>query len=491
MTSRNDRATTLLPPDRTTFGRVLSLLWFLVSATGTMMGCSDDPSPVLVDIELVELDRRPPGAVFVNPIVQSRGADPHMTFLDGEYFLLTTASSSGATVRHAATVAGLADAVPTVLWEAGRDGSPCCHWWAPELHRLDGRHQLYVSAGPNILAQRMFVLESEDAFGPYELRRIGPDVWSIDHSVLEVASGERYLVWSGHLPSSLDQGLFIARMSSPVEIESDFVMISSPDEDWERRDGRRINEGPIALELRDQIHLVFSASHSQTDDYCLGAITLEPGGDPLRAASWTKSNGCLFEKNADASVYGPGHGSFVASPDGSEIFNVYHAHVEPSDGTSWPTRFTRMQQIGSRRSGQPVFGRPVSADTELAVPSGEPGSDRTRVEAEYGVMDDSVEVVWDREASSGQSARARVAGLTFPPVDAGPSGSSSLLLRYRAEEAVSVTVEFRGVSRSLRLPATGGRYLAARFPAPLPQGRHEVVLTVDTGELWVDALESE
>ena len=64
------------------------------------------------------------------------------------------------------------------------------------------------------------------------------------------------------------------------------------------------------------LFLTYSASGCRTDSYCLGLLTLRPGGDPLNVADWTKSPNPVFTTAADSSAYAPGHNGFSVSRSG-------------------------------------------------------------------------------------------------------------------------------------------------------------------------------
>lgn len=50
-----------------------------------------------------------------------------------------------------------------------------------------------------------------------------------------------------------------------------------------------MNEGPAAMYYGGKTYLTFSASYCWTTSYQLGLLTYKGSGDPLLAASWTKS----------------------------------------------------------------------------------------------------------------------------------------------------------------------------------------------------------
>ncbi len=197
----------------------------------------------------------------------------------------------------------------------------------------------------------MYVLRSDSPEGPFEmLGRISSpdDRWAIDGTVLEL-DGELYFIWSGWEDDEDGrQSLYLAHMSDPATIDSERVLISAPEKKWEQN-GMPINEGPEILKTEDAVYLVYSASGSWTDDYCLGMLRLI-GRDPTQPAAWAKCPIPVLKKASGA--YGPGHCSFVDGPDGETHYVVYHANAE--SGTGWSGRSVRIREYRVIR-GVPVF----------------------------------------------------------------------------------------------------------------------------------------
>src|SRR5690606_10451480 len=76
----------------------------------------------------------------------------------------------------------------------------------------------------------------------------------------------------------------------------------------------------------------------------------------------------FMQMDQEAGVFGPGHNTFVKSPDGSEDWIIYHATSGLHDG--WSNRKARAQKITWDEDGLPVLGSPLSLDTAIEVPSG-------------------------------------------------------------------------------------------------------------------------
>jgi GH43 family beta-xylosidase len=321
----------------------------------------------------------PSGRTFTNPI-RTQGPDPFMVHYNGFYYLVTTTWNNTITMRRSATLGGIATTPNTVVYNLSSQPNGCCNMWAPELHLLTGpngtRWYLYYTASQNVSnylpTQRIHVLESAglDPMGPYTFRGdlLDPtqnNTWELDGSILQLG-GQLYLLGTFYNGS---QPMFIRPMSNPWTASGTRRILSTPTLSWETVGGA-VNEGPEVLQRNGQTFIVFSASHCSTPDYKMGLLRYN-GGDPLNSSSWVKSPNPIFVRNNAASVYGPGHGNFFKSPDGTEDWMVYHANSSTSQGCDI-NRTTRAQKISWNADGTPNLGVPVALGTPLAVPSGEP-----------------------------------------------------------------------------------------------------------------------
>ncbi|MDQ0058756.1 glycoside hydrolase family 43 protein [Paenibacillus harenae] len=305
-----------------------------------------------------------------NPILGS-GADPWVIRKEGTY-IYTHTTGDHIKLWKSDTLSGIGSGEGKVVWTPPGSGPQSRSIWAPEIHFIDGRYYIYFAAddGKNE-NHRMYVLESvgDDAFGPYVNRGQITDStnkWAIDGTVLQIGRA-LYFIWSGwEDDENIRQNLYIAPMSNPWTISGKRIEISRPDRAWERIGEPNVNEGPVTLIRNNRIFLIYSASGSWTDDYCLGMLSAKLDDDPLRPESWKKHDRPVFARTD--TVFGPGHNSFAKSPDGSEDWIVYHAAV--SKGAGW-NRNVRMQPFSWNEDGTPHFGAPVDTATALRLPSGE------------------------------------------------------------------------------------------------------------------------
>jgi GH43 family beta-xylosidase len=354
---------------------------------------ADDDLLVIAEPEALARAFEPAPASFCNPIVAAvhpaGSADPSVVFHDGHYHYCRSLADGALGIARARRLQDIGRAEMVVVWRP----EPGTMWsreiWAPELQRVQGRWVIYFAAsdGHN-RNHRMYALEAEgdDLQGRWHFKgRIAAptDTWAIDGIAVEHAGG-LYFVWSGwrRNDDGFPQVLYIAPMSDPFTISGERVEIAAPALAWEQR-GASLLEGPAVLYRDGRVFIAYSASASWTDDYALGLLVFE-GGDILSPAAWRRIESPVFAQCRDAGVYGPGHNSFVTSPDGREDWMVYHAIGRSGGG--WAARSVRAQRITWRADGLPDFGRPVGAGVPVIEPSGTPCL-RPKEEAELALAD--------------------------------------------------------------------------------------------------------
>lgn len=339
-------------------------------------------------VTLVGVPGTPASAVgvgtFYNPIMNNDytgGGDPWITRVNNEY-VYTQSQGTHISIWRSPTITGMGAAPSKVVFRE-QDVSGLSELWAPEAHYINGLWYIYF-AGIRDGHRTMKVLRSanSDPWSSYTyVGNLFPTItaWSIDATIGYI-NNVRYVLWSGTpsqtIHGGFPQNIYIARLDNP-EVASTFpVMISTPTHAWEQSVGA-VNEGPQFLQRNGKTFIIYSADGSWSDAYKLGRLNYN-GGDPLDAGSWSKHPSPVFQSAGD--VWGPGHGSFTMSPDGTEWWNIYHA--AKYSGAGW-NRSIRAQIVNWNADDTPNFGTPISPDIPQTHPSGEsPG--RVNFEAEDG-----------------------------------------------------------------------------------------------------------
>ncbi|WP_197479905.1 family 43 glycosylhydrolase [Paenibacillus swuensis] len=314
------------------------------------------------------------GGTFKNTLSPMDTPDPSVVYKDGYYYMTFTHNGTDIMVLKSRTI-DFKQAQRKIVWLPDVGTAYSAELWAPEIQWIQGKWYIYFAADDGLNENhRMFALQAdtEDPMGAYTFKgQIGDasDKWAIDGLVMEYKE-KLYFVWSGWEGDVNErQNTYIAPMSDPLTISGERVRLSTPDMDWEQAGGPPfIQEGQSILHHEDRVHIVYSGAGSWTPYYSLGMLSLKENGDPLSAADWVKAEKPLMTMNAKASVYGPGHNSFTSSPDGRELWIVYHATSREDDG--WNNRKARAAKVTWDENGNPLFGEPLSLRTAIHVPSG-------------------------------------------------------------------------------------------------------------------------
>lgn len=320
-------------------------------------------------MEIYEAETNYTYRTFKNPVLGS-GADPWV-IRDGDDYYYCYSGGNGVCVNKIESLDKITSEGGTKVYTAPEGTMYSAEYWAPELHKINGKWYIYVAAddGDNY-NHRMYVLEctGDDPTDRYEMKgkiTDSTDKWAIDGTILQY-KGECYFIWSGWEGDvNVAQNIYIAHMSDPWTIDSERVELSRPQFRFEKLGGTpSINEGPVALVAPsgETVHIVYSGSGSWSDFYCLGILTFSGEGDILDADNWTKSKEAIFEKTDD--VFGPGHCSFTTAADDS-LWIVYHANLV--SGSGWGGRSVWTQQVGWDGDNL-VLGTPASPSTEHKLP---------------------------------------------------------------------------------------------------------------------------
>ena len=234
--------------------RIKNVLIFFLAMV--MLGACRDKKSEKKEEENIQQEN-----TFVNPL-KTEGAQCWANYYDGWYYYMQEAVDR-LELWRTRDITDLEHAEHKVIW-IPQDPSNAHHLWGPEIHPIAGKWYVYYAASDdNMDNHQLFVLEnsSADPFeGEFELKgRISTDKnnnWAIHPNVFE-HRGEWYMTWSGwqsRRVSTEHQCIYIAKMKNPWTLESDRVLLSKPEFEWERQwinpDGSKtaytiyVNESP-------------------------------------------------------------------------------------------------------------------------------------------------------------------------------------------------------------------------------------------------------
>lgn len=295
------------------------------------------------------------------PICNVDMPDPWMVAANGGFYLTFTLGNR-VEVWMSHSMEDFHNCRKTVVWQPPAGAPWSADIWAPELHYLNDAWYIYTCAAPpgvGNVGHRTVLLRTRlpdpmDAAGWQFLGPIPgmPDQWAIDATVFSPDTRELYCCWSGWPPgdhSDTQQDLFLIKMWGPERaVEGSAVCISRAQLPWERPDGGRrgVNEGPTWVDSPAFRGIVYSAHGSWTSEYKLAVLAFV-GGDPLLPNNWVKrSTPLLVSGPVGQGPFGPGHASFIRSPNPGDprLFCIYHATEKEGEG--WKNRKARVCCLG-------------------------------------------------------------------------------------------------------------------------------------------------
>lgn len=415
----------------------------------------------------------------ISPILDKDGADPFVTKF-GEQYLYTKTTGSNISI-------GIADSIQTLgaskLKMVYKPGNELKDLWAPEIWHLDDIWYIYFAAVlPGEEMHHMFVLKNESENPLEGTWTCEPllgmdDKFAIDGTIMEL-NGTRYFLWSGWEGyENVRQDIYLAEMVSPTEVKDEKILLSVPELDWELHGNPLINEGPEVVVEKDTVNLVYSASGSWTDDYCLGLLTMDTTADPKDAESWTKQDTPILSKDKD--VYGPGHNCFTLSKDGQDNLNIYHA--ARWQGAGW-TRSVRFGYMTFDENGKILPMEVASGDECIALPSGE---EPIQVyPAENFTLSEKIELVENGEEKNvtGFVSAKDTASFT---IDADEEKEAIAAVFVKADKqingAVTRLVMENGEEKEIQEVYAGKNSMPVYFHLNLKQGENIITLYSNTG----------
>lgn len=305
---------------------------------------------------------------YKNPVAV--GADPHILFHDGVYYLYSTnAVNSGYKVFTSTNLKTWEDK-GYCLRTADVYGSPTKNagFWAPEVYNYNGKFYLIYTVD-----EHLGIAVADSPLGPFTSPKQSyiSEHREIDGHLFFDDDGKVYLFFvrcGSSAGTGIGNEIFGAEFDMETLTYKNEKCILYPQADtWEWiGDTGYVAEGPSVLKHEGKYYLTYSANGYTSKDYAIGvAISSSPLGN------YEKYEGNPILKKSEANgVYGPGHHSFTYSPDGTELLIVYHRHNSKQEVSSRTTCIDRAYFEYDDRLGYDVLRIAGPTSAAQPLPSG-------------------------------------------------------------------------------------------------------------------------
>lgn len=238
-------------------------------------------------------------------------------------------------------------------------------FWATEV--VYHRGQFYMTFSGVLGGHlKMMLARSDRPDGPYhDLYMLWFDYgYSTIDGHIFVDDGRVYLYFSrnggqdGYAYGKVYGVEIAAGLSGPLG-EPHLLLEASQRWEQERWADNRCNEGSAVFKHAGRYYMTYSANDTAFPNYGIGYATASAPLGP-----WVKAvQNPILSSHPEIGVSGPGHNSITRSPDGTELFIVYHSHANPNSPSDHRVvnidRLTfddqgRLSLIGPTRTPQPL-----------------------------------------------------------------------------------------------------------------------------------------
>ncbi|MGZ3952126.1 MAG: glycoside hydrolase family 43 protein [Flavisolibacter sp.] len=346
---------------------------------------------------------------YTNPLPVKLG-DPYVLHTNGTYYMYGTGEVDKGFAAYSSKDLVNWKPVGKVYSYDNPNGwsNPSAAWdgayWAPEVYELKGKYYMFYSAqwkeNPTNETEnfRIGVAVADKPTGPFidifNKPVFDPGYPTLDADVFFDTDGKIYLYysracykhpveseiadwarkkdWYKEIEESWVYGVqlkpdFSGVIGEPVLLLRPPVKMNDKQSEWESRSvtshevNRRWTEGSLTFKKDGLYYIMYSSNYFGGQNYAVGYAT---GRSPLGPFAKSPNNPVLQKNRAGGgSVTGTGHNSITYSPDGKEMFCVYHARTSKT-GDQRVVFIDRMQVKNGKLT---VFG---PTTTPQKMPSG-------------------------------------------------------------------------------------------------------------------------
>lgn len=250
--------------------------------------------------------------MYQNPVLNGY-ADPDILYYEGTYYLYATSPNQEIGYR-AYTSKDLVNWTDSgmVMGEAWgfKKG-----YWAPDIKYKDKKFYMLVTAEEHI-----GIAVADSPLGPFITEKTFLHDKSIDGHIFIDDDGKVYIYYVSWREGK-EYALYAMQMEkdcvTPV-LSTETLVIKASDH-WEKQKAP-VAEAPYILKHKEKYYLTYSGSHFESIAYAIGYAIAD---HPLGPFKKYEGNPIL---SYNYMAHGPGHHCFTKSPDGKEMFIVYHTH---------------------------------------------------------------------------------------------------------------------------------------------------------------------
>ena len=303
------------------------------------------------------------GETYTNPVVT--GADPDILYYDGTYYLYNRISAGNAVFR-VSTSPDLVHwtARQTVFWHTNT--AETHSYMSPNVFYHDGVFYMFYSALNKEGKERVWYATATSPYGPFlpvhdqkplhEIAEIGGHPYRDDDGRLYMS----FVRFGGGNHVWMEEVTMRDGVVTPVAGTATLAI--TPTEAYENDGYGLISEGGVLYKHNGLYYMIYASGHYKGhygESYAVAEHILGP---------YTKYayNEILTH---NAAVDGVGDGIFIPSPDGKELFMVYHSHAALGKVEPRQTCIDRVKFVPDENGGPDILTVCGPTTTPQPLPS--------------------------------------------------------------------------------------------------------------------------
>lgn len=317
----------------------------------------------LKDLTVAETDSIT-GETYVNPVAW--GPDPDVLFYDGTYYLYNRITS-GNDIFRVYTSPDLARwTAREVVFVNDPSIHNVQHYMSPNVCYYEGTFYLFYAAKNSAGSNRLFCATSDSPYGPFTHKHGQVPL----HDVPEIG-GHPYIDEDGKVYLSyvrfgggnhiwLEEVILADDKATPVP--GTLTKLISPTEDYEIDGHGFISEGGVITKHNGLYYMIWATGHYE-GHYGEGYGVAENILGPYTKYKYND----ILTWNSD--IDGTGDAVFVKSPDGSELWIVYHKHYAVGTVAPRYTCIDKVKFVNDPNGGADILTVNGPSTTPQAKPS--------------------------------------------------------------------------------------------------------------------------
>lgn len=305
------------------------------------------------------------GETYLNPVFT--GADPEVRYFDGTYFAYRRVSE-GKNIVRAYTSPDLVHWTERNIVYTHKDHYTAHTYMSPNVIYYDGLYYLFMACKNQDGKHRVTYSSSTSPYGPFE--HIGGQQTLIHEDVSEIGGspfidddGKVYLSFArfGNGNHTYREQV-VLKDGVVTPVEGTLTHVVSPMFEYEIDGYGNISEGGILYKHNGYYYSTYASGH-YLGHYGQSYLVAENINGPYTKYEYNE----IITHNS--AVDGAGDGMFVKSPDGTELWFVYHQHAEVGKVEPRQTRIDRVQFIPNPDGGPDILTINAPSTTPQTVPS--------------------------------------------------------------------------------------------------------------------------